>query len=156
MSELLLGIALLLIAALLLCLGIRYRQNSYTIYEADARRCTATATLTVTDVDQQEEEQWEDRDDGSRELVRYAIFTTTFSYTVNGQNYTHTLTQRYASTYTAGQQLTGYYDPADPGRILLSQPKKPVLSGLVFFLMAAILAVFGLVLLYNYFSLYYW
>lgn len=149
MSELVLGIVFLLIAALLLFLGVRYRRNSYACYAEDSQRCTATTTLTVTDVDKQEEEQWEDRDDGSRELVRYAIYTTTLSYTVNGQGYTQTLTERYSSSYTAGQQITGYYDPADPGRVLLGKPKKPVLSGLVFFLGAAILLVVGVVRLYD-------
>ena len=65
MSELVLGIVFLLIAALLLFLGVRYRRNSYACYAEDSQRCTATTTLTVTDVDKQEEEQWEDRDDGS-------------------------------------------------------------------------------------------
>lgn len=149
MEELLWPIILLLLAALLLFLGIRYRRNSYASYEEDAERCTAAAPLTVTDVDKREEEQWEDREDGSRELMHYAIYTTTISYTVNGQNYTQTITERYAASYTVGQQITGYYDPANPGRVLLGKPKKPVLSGIAFFLGAAILVVFGIIRLYN-------
>lgn len=156
MSDLVLGIVFLLIAVLLLYLGIRSRKSAYQSYQDDLQRCTAVTTVTVTSIDKSEEEQWEDRDDGSRELVRYAIYTATLSYSINGKDYTQTVTERYATSYTAGQQLTGYYDPADPGRILLGKPKKPILGGFLFFLMAAILAVFGLVLLYNYFSLYFW
>ena len=37
-----------------------------------------------------------------------------------------------------------------------NKPQKPVLGGFLFFLLAAFLAVFGLVLLYNYVSLYFW
>ena len=149
MSDLVLGIVFLLIAALLLFLGVRYRRNSYAGYESDTRRCTATTAVTVTSVDKSEEDQWENRDDGSRELVHYAIYTTTLSYTINGTDYTQTVTERYAASYTAGQQFTGYYDPADPGRVLLGKPKKPVLSGIAFFLGAAVFLVLAVLRLYE-------
>ena len=149
MSDLVLGIVFLLIAVLLLYLGIRSRKSAYQSYQDDLQRCTAVTTVTVTSIDKSEEEQWEDRDDGSRELVRYAIYTATLSYSINGKDYTQTVTERYAASYTAGQQFTGYYDPADPGRVLLGKPKKPVLSGIAFFLGAAVFLVLAVLRLYE-------
>ena len=69
MEELLWPILMLLAAALLLYLGIRSRKSAYQGYQDDLLRYTATTTMTITNVEKRITERWEDRDDGSREIV---------------------------------------------------------------------------------------
>ena len=81
---------------------------------------------------------------------------TTYEYTVDGKTYRYQSRQSTFGPKALGKQVPGYYDPKNPESITENKPQKPVLGGVLFFLMAAILAVFGLVLLYNFFSVYFW
>ena len=156
MEELLWPILMLLLAALLLYLGIRSRKSAYQGYQDDLQRYTAATTMTITNVEKQVTERWEDRDDGSREIVYDTDYLPTYEYTVDGKTYHYASRQSTYGPKALGKQVPGYYDPKNPESITENKPRKPILGGVLFFLMAAILAVFGLVLLYNYFSLYYW
>ena len=156
MEELLWPIVLLLAAALLLYLGIRSRKSAYQGYQDDLLRYTATTTMTITNVEKRITERWEDRDDGSREIVYDTDYLPTYEYTVDGKPYHYASRQSTYGPKALGKQVPGYYDPKNPECITENKPRKPILGGVLFFLMAAILAVFGLVLLYNYFSLYFW
>lgn len=156
MSDLVLGIVFLLIAALLLYLGIRSRKSAYQGYQDDLQRYTAATTMTITHVEKQVTERWEDRDDGSREIVYDTDYLPTYEYTVGGKTYRYASRQTTYGSKALGMQVPGYYDPKNPESITENKPRKPILGGFLFFLMAAILAVYGLVLLYNYFSLYFW
>lgn len=156
MEELLWPIMMLLAAALLLYLGIRSRKNADQGYQDDLRRYTATTTMTITNVEKRITERWEDRDDGSREIVYDTDYLPTYEYTVDSRTYHYQSRQSTFGPKALGKQVPGYYDPKHPESITENKPQKPVLGGVLFFLMAAILAVFGLVQLYNYFSLYFW
>lgn len=156
MEELLWPIMMLLAAALLLYLGIRSRKNAYQGYQDDLLRYTATTTMTITNVEKRITERWEDRDDGSREIVYDTDYLPTYEYTVDGKTYQYLSRQSTYGPKALGKQVPGYYDPKNPESITENKPQKPVLGGVLFFLMAAILAVFGLVLLYNFFSVYFW
>lgn len=156
MEELLWPIMMLLAAALLLYLGIRSRKNAYQGYQDDLLRYTATTTMTITNVEKRITERWEDRDDGSREIVYDTDYLPTYEYTVDGKTYQYLSRQSTYGPKAVGKQVPGYYDPKNPESITENKPQKPVLGGVLFFLMAAILAVFGLVQLYNFFSVYFW
>lgn len=156
MEELLWPIMMLLAAALLLYLGIRSRKNADQGYQDDLQRYTATTTMTITNVEKRITERWEDRDDGSREIVYDTDYLPTYEYTVDGTPYHYQSRQSTFGPKALGKQVPGYYDPKNPESITENKPQKPVLGGVLFFLMAAILAVFGLVLLYNFFSVYFW
>ena len=156
MEELLWPIMMLLAAALLLYLGIRSRKNAYQGYQDDLQRYTATTTMTITNVEKRITERWEDRDDGSREIVYDTDYLPTYEYTVDGKPYRYQSRQSTFGPKAVGKQVPGYYDPKNPESITENKPQKPVLGGVLFFLMAAILAVFGLVQLYNFFSVYFW
>ena len=156
MEELLWPIIMLLAAALLLYLGIRSRKSAYQGYQDDLLRYTATTTMTITNVEKRITERWEDRDDGSREIVYDTDYLPTYVYTVDGKTYQYLSRQSTFGPKALGKQVPGYYDPKNPESITENKPQKPVLGGVLFFLMAAILAVFGLVLLYNFFSVYFW
>lgn len=156
MEELLWPILMLLAAALLLYLGIRSRKNAYQGYQDDLLRYTATTTMTITNVEKRITERWEDRDDGSREIVYDTDYLPTYEYTVDGKTYQYLSRQSTYGPKAVGKQVPGYYDPKNPESITENKPQKPVLGGVLFFLMAAILAVFGLVQLYNFFSVYFW
>lgn len=156
MEELLWPIMMLLAAALLLYLGIRSRKSAYQGYQDDLLRYTATTTMTITNVEKRITERWEDRDDGSREIVYDTDYLPTYEYTVDGKTYQYLSRQSTYGPKAVGKQVPGYYDPKNPESITENKPQKPVLGGVLFFLMAAILAVFGLVLLYNFFSVYFW
>lgn len=156
MEELLWPIIMLLAAALLLYLGIRSRKSAYQGYQDDLLRYTATTTMTITNVEKRITERWEDRDDGSREIVYDTDYLPTYEYTVDGKTYQYLSRQSTFGPKALGKQVPGYYDPKNPESITENKPQKPVLGGVLFFLMAAILAVFGLVLLYNFFSVYFW
>ena len=156
MEELLWPIMMLLAAALLLYLGIRSRKSAYQGYQDDLQRYTATTTMTITNVEKRITERWEDRDDGSREIVYDTDYLPTYEYTVDGKTYQYLSRQSTYGPKAVGKQVPGYYDPKNPESITENKPQKPVLGGVLFFLMAAILAVFGLVQLYNFFSVYFW
>ena len=156
MEELLWPIMMLLAAALLLYLGIRSRKSAYQGYQDDLLRYTATTTMTITNVEKRITERWEDRDDGSREIVYDTDYLPTYEYTVDGKPYQYLSRQSTFGPKALGKQVPGYYDPKNPESITENKPQKPVLGGVLFFLMAAILAVFGLVQLYNFFSVYFW
>lgn len=156
MEELLWPILMLLAAALLLYLGIRSRKSAYQGYQDDLLRYTATTTMTITNVEKRITERWEDRDDGSREIVYDTDYLPTYEYTVDGKTYQYLSRQSTYGPKAVGKQVPGYYDPKNPESITENKPQKPVLGGVLFFLMAAILAVFGLVQLYNFFSVYFW
>lgn len=156
MEELLWPILMLLAAALLLYLGIRSRKSAYQGYQDDLQRYTATTTMTITNVEKRITERWEDRDDGSREIVYDTDYLPTYEYTVDGKTYQYLSRQSTYGPKAVGKQVPGYYDPKNPESITENKPQKPVLGGVLFFLMAAILAVFGLVQLYNFFSVYFW
>ena len=156
MEELLWPIMMLLAAALLLYLGIRSRKNAYQGYQDDLLRYTATTTMTITNIEKRITERWEDRDDGSREIVYDTDYLPTYEYTVDGKTYQYLSRQSTYGPKAVGKQVPGYYDPKNPESITENKPQKPVLGGVLFFLMAAILAVFGLVQLYNFFSVYFW
>lgn len=156
MEELLWPIMMLLAAALLLYLGIRSRKSAYQGYQDDLLRYTATTTMTITNVEKRITERWEDRDDGSREIVYDTDYLPTYEYTVDGKTYQYLSRQSTYGPKAVGKQVPGYYDPKNPESITENKPQKPVLGGVLFFLMAAILAVFGLVQLYNFFSVYFW
>lgn len=156
MEELLWPIMMLLAAALLLYLGIRSRKNAYQGYQDDLLRYTATTTMTITNVEKRITERWEDRDDGSREIVYDTDYLPTYEYTVDGKTYQYLSRQSTYGPKAVGKQVPGYYDPKNPESSTENKPQKPVLGGVLFFLMAAILAVFGLVQLYNFFSVYFW
>lgn len=156
MEELLWSIMMLLAAALLLYLGIRSRKSAYQGYQDDLLRYTATTTMTITNVEKRITERWEDRDDGSREIVYDTDYLPTYEYTVDGKTYQYLSRQSTYGPKAVGKQVPGYYDPKNPESITENKPQKPVFGGVLFFLMAAILAVFGLVQLYNFFSVYFW
>lgn len=155
MEELLWPIGMLLLAALLLYLGIRSRKSAYQGYQDDLQRYTAATTMTITHVEKRVTERWEDRDDGSREIVYDTDYLPTYEYTVDGKTYRYTSRQSTYGPKALGKQVPGYYDPKNPERITENKPRKPILGGFLFFLMAMFLAVFGLLQLYNYFSLYF-
>lgn len=156
MEELLWPILMLLAAALLLYLGIRSRKSAYQGYQDDLQRYSATTTMTITNVEKRITERWEDRDDGSREIVYDTDYLPTYEYTVDGKTYQYLSRQSTYGPKALGKQVPGYYDPKNPESITENKPQKPVLGGVLFFLMAAILAVFGLVQLCNFFSVYFW
>ena len=156
MEELLWPIVLLLLAALLIYLGIRSRKNAYLSYQDDLQRYTAATPMTITSVEKRVTERWEDRDDGNQELVTDIAYLPTYEYSVDGKTYHYPSRQSTFGPKAVGKQVTGYYDPKHPESITENKPQKPVLGGFLFFLLAAFLAVFGLVLLYNYVSLYFW
>lgn len=156
MEELLWPIILLLLAALLIYLGIRSRKNAYLSYQDDLQRYTATTPMTITSVEKRVTERWEDRDDGNRELVTDIAYLPTYEYTVDGKTYHYSSRQSTFGSKAVGKQVTGYYDPKHPESITENKPQKPILGGFLFFLLAAAALVFGLVLLYNYVSLYFW
>lgn len=149
MEELLWPIIMLLAAALLFYLGIRSRKKAYADYQDDLRHYTATTTMTITNVEKRGTERWEDRDDGSREIVYDTSYLPTYEYTVNGKTYHYASCQSTYGPKALGRQVTGYYDPKNPGSITESKPQKPILGGFLFFLMAMFLSVFGLLQLYH-------
>ena len=155
MEELLWSIGLLLAAALLFYLGIRSRKSAHASYQDNLLRYTATTTMTITNVDKQVTERWEDRDDGSREIVYDTAYIPTYEYTVDGKTYRYLSRQSTYGPKALGKQVVGYYNPEDPDQITENKPRKPIFGGFMFFLWAVILGCFGLYLLWSYLSLYY-
>ncbi len=155
MEELLWPIVLLLLAALLIYLGIRSRKNAYLSYQDDLQRYTATTPMTIASVEKRVTERWEDRDDGSREIVYDTDYLPTYEYTVDGKTYHYSSRQSTYGPKAVGKQVTGYYDPKNPESITENKPQKPILGGFLFFLLAVILGALGLYLLWSYVSLYY-
>ena len=111
MEEFLVPILLLLLAALLAFLGVRSRRKAMHAYEDDARRYTGSTTMTVIRVDKTEQERWEEREDGSREVMFDTVYLPTYEYTVNGKTYQYSSRQSSLSVQDVGAQVTGYYDP---------------------------------------------
>ena len=154
MEELLVSILLLLLAALLTLLGVRSRKKAMQSYEDDARRYTGSTTMTVIRVDKTEQERWEEREDGSREVMFDTVYLPTYEYTVNGKTYQYSSRQSSFGVQDVGAQVTGYYDPANPAAITEEQPRRPLLGGFWFFLGAVIALGYAAVWLYGYLSLY--
>ena len=142
MENIIWGVLLTLVAGLLVWLGVRHREKARQQYEADSRRCTAATTMTIESLEASEEEWWRENDDGSREPVRSTVYAPAFVYTVDGHTYRYA-SRRAASTYSVGQQVPGYYDPADPSCITENKPRRPILGGVGYFLCAAFLLVFA-------------
>ena len=105
MEELLWPIMMLLAAALLLYLGIRSRKNAYQGYQDDLLRYTATTTMTITNVEKRITERWEDRDDGSREIVYDTDYLPTYEYTVDGKTYHYQSRQSTFGPKALGKQV---------------------------------------------------
>lgn len=147
-----LAIGLLLGAILLFWLGIRHRKKAYAAYEDDSQKYTATTTMTLVKQTKSETQRWEDTGDGNRELITDSCYLPTYEYTVNGEVYYYTSNHGSDTEQKPGMQRTGYYDPSDPKNITEYQPQKPVLGGVLFFILGAVLLIFGVVVLWN--SLY--
>ena len=155
MEELLWPIGMLLAAALLGYLGVRRRKSAHNEYQDDLRRYTATTTMTITNVEKRVTERWDDRDDGSREIVYDTEYVPTYEYTVDGKTYKYASRQSTYGPKALGKQVAGYYNPENPSQITENKPRKPIFGGFMFFLWAVILGVFGLYQLWSYLSLYY-
>ena len=155
MEELLWPIFMLLAAVLLGYLGIRRRKSAHNEYQDDLRRYTATTPMTITNVEKRITERWEDRDDGSREIVYDTDYLPTYEYTVDGKTYQYGSRQTTYGPKALGKQVTGYYNPEDPSQITENKPRKPIFGGFMFSLWAVILGAFSLYLLWSYVSLYY-
>ena len=138
MEQILMGIAMLLIAALLVWLGIRQRRRAYKGYEDDKLRYSASTAMKVVHIEKETMEHWEEREGGGQELMRDTVYIPTFEYTVNGQTYQYHSRQDLGGG-RVGQLVTGYYDPANPKNITENRPRKPVLGGFFFFIGAAFL-----------------
>lgn len=143
MENLVLATVFILAATWMIWLGVRQRQRASANYEEDRRRYTATAAMTVTHLNESEIERWEDRDDGTRELLRETVYTPTYEYTVNGTVYQYHSRQGLSGGKGVGSLVTGYYDPSHPDNITENKPCKPVLSGCIFFAGAVILLFFA-------------
>ena len=139
MNHILLGIVFILAAVLLIWLGLRYRKNSYADYEKNSQKYTESTTMTVVHLEKSETQRWEDREDGSSELVREIIYTPTYEYTINGTTYRYLSNRSLYSKKDLGRTFTGYYDPSNPNDITENRPIKPVLGGFLFFVGAAVL-----------------
>lgn len=118
-------------------------------YEDDARRYTGSTTMTVIRVDKTEQERWEEREDGSREVMFDTVYLPTYEYTVNGKTYQYSSRQSSLSVQDVGAQVTGYYDPANPAAITEEAPRRPLFGGFLFFLGAVIVLGYAAVRLYG-------
>lgn len=147
-----LAIILLLGAILLFWLGLRHRKKAYAAYEDDSQKYTATTTMTLIKQTKSETQRWEDNGNGNQELVTDICYLPTYEYTVNGEVYHYMSSHGFDTEQKVGMQRTGYYDPSNPKNITEYQPQKPVLGGVLFFILGAILLIFGAVMLWN--SLY--
>ena len=149
MEEFLVPILLLLLATLLAFLGVRSRRKAVNAYEDDARRYTGSTTMTVIRVDKTEQERWEEREDGSREVMFDTVYLPTYEYTANGKTYQYSSRQSSLSVQDVGAQVTGYYDPANPAAITEEAPRRPLFGGFLFFLGAVIVLGYAAVRLYG-------
>lgn len=144
-----LSIVLLLGAIFLFWLGIRHRKKAYAAYEDDRQKYTATTTMTLVKQTKSETQRWEDNGDGNQELVTDICYLLTYEYTVNDEVYRYMSNHGFDTEQKSGLQRTGYYDPSNPKNITEYQPQKPVLGGALFFILGAVLAVCGIVVLWN-------
>ena len=138
------GMIMLIVAALLVWLGIHSRKNAYKNYQEDVLRYTAAVTMKIVHLEEHTTEHWEDRDDGTRELVSETVYLPTYEYMADGKTYQYHSGQGFSDRNHMGQQVTGYYDPADPKQITENKPQKPILGGFFFFIGAVLLLILAI------------
>lgn len=78
------------------------------------------------------------------------IYLPIYEYSVNGRIYQYHSRQSLSSKRDLGRQVVGYYDPDQPGSITENRPRKPVFGGFAFFLGAAFLLFFAVMILTQY------
>lgn len=146
MENLLYGIGFALAALLLIWLGIRSRRSAQKGYESDVQRYTDSTMMTVVDLQQDTLETWEEQEDGTR-VQRYdTVYLPTYEYVVDGKTYRRSSRQS-VGPGDLGRQVPGYYDPQNPEDITENRPRKPVLGGFFFFVFAAFLLFFAVMIL---------
>lgn len=142
------GLGLILVAMLLIWLGVHRRRLAYADYGKDNQKYSATTAMKVINVDKSIEEQWEDREDGNRELVPVTFYQHTYEYIVNGKTYNYT-GERCNSGKSLNTQVNGYYDPANPENITEYKPRKPIFTGIICFAGAVVLLFYAIELIRN-------
>ena len=138
------GIGFLLAAVLMAWLGVHRRKSAQKEYEDDVRRYTGTTMMKVVWIEEAADERWEHQKDGSDRLRRETVYLPTYEYAVNGRTYQYASRQALSSKRDLGRQVVGYYDPDRPDHITENRPRKPVFSGVYFFLWTAFLLFFSI------------
>ena len=138
------GIGFLLAAVLMAWLGVHRRKSAQKEYEDDVRRYTGTTMMKVVWIEESADERWEHQKDGSDRLRRETVYLPTYEYAVNGRTYQYASRQALSSKRDLGRQVVGYYDPDRPDHITENRPRKPVFSGVYFFVWTAFLLFFSI------------
>ena len=138
------GIGFLLAAVLMAWLGVHRRKSAQKEYEDDVRRYTGTTMMKVVWIEESADERWEHQEDGSDRLRRETVYLPTYEYAVNGRTYQYASRQALSSKRDLGRQVVGYYDPDRPDHITENRPRKPVFSGVYFFVWTAFLLFFSI------------
>ena len=147
MENLIPALIVALVCALMIWLGLRNRKGAIKAYEEDKQRYTGTAAMTVVDLREEDVERWEEQEDGTSHLARYTVHLPTYEDTVDGKTYTYSSRQDWGSNKGVGRQVTGYYDPKNPGLIREDKPRKPLIGGGIFFVFAAFCLVVEILLI---------
>mgnify|MGYP000002358719 CR=1 FL=1 len=138
------GIGFLLAAVLMAWLGVHRRKSAQKEYEDDVRRYTGTTMMKVVWIEESADERWEHQKDGSDRLRRETVYLPTYEYTVHGTTYRYSSRQSLSGKRDLGRQVVGYYDPDRPDHITENRPRKPVFSGVYFFVWTAFLLFFSI------------
>ena len=141
-------------AALFIWLGIRRRRKAFADFADDCKRFSAVTTMRVVSMEKTVADRWEEQEDGSRILYQDTVYLPTYEYTVNGTVYQYHSNHSFSTDDYIGREYPGYYDPTNPRCITEDRPRKPVLGGFLFFLLAAVLLFAALRLLVQ--TLYYY
>ena len=118
------GTGFLIGAVLTGWLGVRRQKGAQEEYASDVRRYTARTMMKL--------------------VRRERVYQPTYEYTVNGKTYQYLSRQPLPSKQDLGRQVVGYYDPHQPDRITENRPRKPVFSGVYFFVWTAFLLFFSI------------
>ena len=138
------GIGFLLGAVLTAWLGVRRWKGAQEEYASEVRRYTARTMMKVVHIEESVDERWEPHEYGSDQLRRETDYLPIYEYTVNGKTYRYSSRQSLSGKRDLGRQVVGYYDPRQPDRITENRPRRPVLSGIGFFVFTAFLLWFGI------------
>ena len=143
MENIIWGIVLLLLSVPTIWYGTRVRKNAHENYRSDVRRYTANTTLKVVEIEKSIFETWEDDDDGNSVRRTNTFYLPTYEYTVDGKTYRYQSRQSLGSMKEMGRLITGYYDPANPSDVTENKPRRPIVSGFLFFALAAVMLFFA-------------
>lgn len=149
MYQFIYALVMIIVAVLLIWLGRYRRKKACENFEQDSQKYRGVTTMTVIRVDKVEDEVWEDREDGNKVQMPVTYYCPTYEYTVDGKTYQYFSRQSTQGTRQVGSQIPGYYDPANPQDITENRIRKPALAGGIFFVLAAVLIVFAVIMVWS-------